>query len=169
MIKINNSHHPVSLSAQSHPPSIRVTSDERQWRHTIVIAFQITVQQLVQANYNETIYASLALCEWNSSVTGRFPSQWASNVENISILWRHPGFPSPLSLPLLHTVHTKELYIRFAFFVVCFVWPLPHFAPILHDYFTGTAIITRLPHGHWSNPKDFKLIDNKELLYNQNK
>ena len=29
------------------------------------------------------------LCEWNSSVTGEFPSQRASNAENVSIWWRH--------------------------------------------------------------------------------
>ena len=129
MIEINNSHHPVLLSAQPHPPSIRVTSDERQWRHMIVMAFQITVQQLDQANYNETIYASLALCEWNSSHKGGFLSQCVSNVENISILWRHPGYPSPLSLPLLHTVHTKELYIRFAFWCVLLCLASASFCP----------------------------------------
>ena len=29
------------------------------------------------------------LCERNSSVTGEFPAQRASNVENVSIWWRH--------------------------------------------------------------------------------
>ena len=29
------------------------------------------------------------LCEGNSPVTGEFPSQRASNVENVSIWWRH--------------------------------------------------------------------------------
>ena len=29
------------------------------------------------------------LCVWNSPVTGEFPAQMASNVENISIWWRH--------------------------------------------------------------------------------
>ena len=28
------------------------------------------------------------LCEWNSPVTGEFPSQKASNAENVSIWWR---------------------------------------------------------------------------------
>ena len=32
------------------------------------------------------------LCEGNSPVTGEFPAQRASNVENISIWWRHHGF-----------------------------------------------------------------------------
>ena len=30
-----------------------------------------------------------ALCEWNSSVTGEFPAQRASNADNVSIWWRH--------------------------------------------------------------------------------
>ena len=29
------------------------------------------------------------LCEGNSPVTGEFPSQMASNAENVSIWWRH--------------------------------------------------------------------------------
>ena len=31
------------------------------------------------------------LCEWNSPVMGEFPSQRASNAENVSIWWRHHG------------------------------------------------------------------------------
>ena len=30
------------------------------------------------------------LCAGNSSVTGEFPAQMASNAENVSIWWRHP-------------------------------------------------------------------------------
>ena len=30
-----------------------------------------------------------ALCEGNSPVTGEFPTQRASNAENVSIWWRH--------------------------------------------------------------------------------
>ena len=33
----------------------------------------------------------IGLCEANSSVTGEFPAQWASNAENVSIWWRHHG------------------------------------------------------------------------------
>ena len=29
------------------------------------------------------------LCAWNSSGTGQFPAQMASNAENVSIWWRH--------------------------------------------------------------------------------
>ena len=29
------------------------------------------------------------LCEWNSLMTGEFPTQRASNAENVSIWWRH--------------------------------------------------------------------------------
>ena len=31
------------------------------------------------------------LCAGNSPVTGEFPAQKASNVENVSISWRHHG------------------------------------------------------------------------------
>ena len=33
--------------------------------------------------------ASLAICAGNSPVTGEFPAQMTSNVENVSIWWRH--------------------------------------------------------------------------------
>ena len=33
--------------------------------------------------------ALLALCDWNPPVTGGFPSQRASNVESMSMLWHH--------------------------------------------------------------------------------
>ena len=41
------------------------------------------------------------LCEWNSSVTGEFPAQMASNPANVSIWWRHHEYlavtmPRPL-------------------------------------------------------------------------
>ena len=35
------------------------------------------------------------LCEGNSTVTGEFPSQRASNAENVSIWWRHRGNKDP--------------------------------------------------------------------------
>ena len=35
--------------------------------------------------------ALLTLCEGNSPVTGEFPTQRASNTENVSIWWRHHG------------------------------------------------------------------------------
>ena len=33
------------------------------------------------------------LCAGNSPGTGEFPAQMASNAENVSIWWRHHGFP----------------------------------------------------------------------------
>ena len=35
------------------------------------------------------------LCAWNSPGTGEFPAQMASNVENVSISWRHRGIVAP--------------------------------------------------------------------------
>ena len=34
------------------------------------------------------------LCAGNSLVAGEFPAQMASNAENVSIWWRHHGFPN---------------------------------------------------------------------------
>ena len=47
------------------------------------------------------------LYEGNSPLTGEFPSQWASNAENVSIWWRHPD---ETWLPLL--TDTKTLLER---------------------------------------------------------
>ena len=61
------------------------------------IASQITSLSIVYS----TIYSSAdqrklratGFCEGNSPVTGVFPAQMASNVENVSILWRHHDKP----------------------------------------------------------------------------
>ena len=45
------------------------------------------------------------LCEGNSPVTGEFPAQRASNIENVSIWWRHHGITS---LPLWQTRGCQE-------------------------------------------------------------
>ena len=38
------------------------------------------------------------LCAGNSPGTGEFPAQMASYAENVSIWWRHHGWPRPMSL-----------------------------------------------------------------------
>ena len=72
-----------------------------QWRHTSqwhmgVMASQITDDSTVcstpfsgvlQRKYQS--YALLGLCEGNPSGTDGFPSQRASNAENMSTSWRH--------------------------------------------------------------------------------
>ena len=90
-----------------------------QWRHMSVMMFQIThclfnrlfrqqIDGLMQKRHNSIAnalelclfcikpskiehqsFTSLALCEGNPPVTGGFPSQRASNVERISMSWRH--------------------------------------------------------------------------------
>ena len=63
------------------------------------MAFQITSLTIVYA----TVYSSCrskktskfcvtGLCEGNSPVTGEFPTQRASDAENVSIWWRHHGY-----------------------------------------------------------------------------
>ena len=63
-----------------------------------VIASQITSLTIVYSSvYSDADQrkhqssASLALCAGNSPVTGEFPTQRASNAENVSIWWRHHG------------------------------------------------------------------------------
>ena len=47
------------------------------------------------------------LCAGNSPETGEFPTQMASNVENVSIWWRHHVHRNPHSLPV------RERYSNF--------------------------------------------------------
>ena len=47
------------------------------------------------------------LCEGNSPVTGEFPAQKASNVENGSIWWRHHDCSLNTSTAILHDGVTK--------------------------------------------------------------
>ena len=63
-----------------------------QWRRTNAMLSQITINSTVrstacsgidQTNYQSS--ALLAFCEGNPPVTGRFPSQRTSNVENVSM------------------------------------------------------------------------------------
>ena len=49
-----------------------------------------------------------SLCEENPPVTGRFPSQKASNAENVSISWRHHGL-------LFVSTSIKRLFMIFSF------------------------------------------------------
>ena len=48
------------------------------------------LNRLFKAQIKETSKLRVTgLCEGNSSVTGDFPAQRASNAENVSIWWRH--------------------------------------------------------------------------------
>ena len=45
------------------------------------------------------LHISLALCEYDAPVAGRFPSQNDNNVERVSILWLVYEYPSTDSKP----------------------------------------------------------------------
>ena len=50
-------------------------------------------QAFIQAQVKETSKLRVAdLCEGNSPVTGEFPPQRASNLENVFIWWRHHDY-----------------------------------------------------------------------------
>ena len=51
------------------------------------------LNHLFKAQIKENIKLHVTgLCEWNSTVAGKFSAQRASNVENISIWWRHHAY-----------------------------------------------------------------------------
>ena len=55
-------------------------------------ASEITSLTIVWSKKTSILRAT-GLCEGNSPVTGEFPTQRASNAENISIWWRHHEMP----------------------------------------------------------------------------
>ena len=64
-----------------------------QWHHNGYLkspASQLFTQQFLQVQIKKTSKLRVTgLCAGNSPVTGEFPTQRASNAENISIWWRH--------------------------------------------------------------------------------
>ena len=73
-------------------PKIRESYQQvtNPWFHITCVTNQLFIQQL-QANHKKLpkFHASLALCEWNPPVTGRFPSQRANDAESNSVWWNH--------------------------------------------------------------------------------
>ena len=53
------------------------------------------------------------LCVGNSPVTGEFPAQMASNVENASIWWRHHVYFCAISYASLSTFLQKRTTYKF--------------------------------------------------------
>ena len=65
--------------------------------------------RLFKAQIKETTKLRVTgLCERNSPVTGEFPTQRASNAENVSVWWRHHA-----SHPHPHHEHDHQTYIAF--------------------------------------------------------
>ena len=64
-----------------------------QWRHNGRDGVSITgvsiVYSTVCSDADQRKHQSSASLEGNSPITSEFPSQWASNAENVSIWWRH--------------------------------------------------------------------------------
>ena len=54
---------------------------------SLTIVYSIVYSDADQGKHQSS--ASLAFVRGNSSVTGEFPAQMASNAENVSIWWRH--------------------------------------------------------------------------------
>ena len=50
------------------------------------------------------------LCEENSPMTGEFPTQRASNVENVSICWRHLDWT--ITIDELSALHCEKIVVR---------------------------------------------------------
>ena len=74
------------------------------------------------------------LCAGNSTGTGEFPPQRASNAENVSIWWRH--------------------YVS-GYYCIRVI-----FTHVIQGYFTGTGTIVWLPQCLWSNPELNRPVSN---------
>ena len=103
------------------------------WRHHACEKYMLLLleQSLFAHHYSDTIMSAMVfwlfaqpifqaqktpklrvtgLCEWNAPVTGGFPSQRASDAENVSIWWRHRV---PLQLSKYNKNRTRRIANRF--------------------------------------------------------
>ena len=102
------------------PMDITVTSWRAQW-YLKSPTFREFTQPFVQGQIKETSKLRVTgFCEGHSPVTGELPSQRASNAENVSIWWRHHGYPfwrSSWNIPLTYhlsveAIISMEIYIH---------------------------------------------------------
>ena len=62
------------------------------------------------------------LCAGNSLVTGEFPAQMASNVENSSIWWRQHAYLRPISQEMLKISFKKNEFEKYTFMPLKKTW-----------------------------------------------
>ena len=95
-------------------PSVTKTLILLQWRHKERdgVSNHCRLDGLLNRLFRRTSKKTSKLrvtdfCEGNSTVTGEFPSQRASNAKNVSIWWRHDILPTALLTPwfLLQAAH----------------------------------------------------------------
>ena len=91
--------------------TVTVTTTWARWRLKSP-ASPLFTQPFIQAQIKETSKLRVTgLFVGNSPVTGEFPAQMASNAENVSIWWRHHGYPANI-----RTLKTRATN--------CFCWRL---------------------------------------------
>ena len=78
------------------------------WWRLKLPALRLFTQPFIQAQIKETSKLHVTgLCAGNSPVTGEFPAQMASKVENVSIWWHHHDSRTAMWTPLLYPRPTK--------------------------------------------------------------
>ena len=89
--------------------SIRRGLATLQWRHNGCDGISIhqppdcLLNRLFRCRSKKTSKLRITgLCAGNSPITGEFPSQWASNAEDVSIWWRHHGIEAYSYCAILH-------------------------------------------------------------------
>ena len=72
------------------------------------------------------------LCQWNSLVTGEFPAQRASNVQNVSIWWFHHGM---IFLYVQNILNAWFANNQFELMLICVfsAWMSSHYLPFEYD------------------------------------
>ena len=79
------------LGAVRQAASVLISWDLYNGNYNDVITSAIASQMNSLTIVCSAIYSDAGPCEGNSPVTGEFPPQRASYVENVSIWWRHHG------------------------------------------------------------------------------
>ena len=88
--------HMLQLSITKIIPKLQIWNCILQWRHNECDgvsnhqSHDCLLNRLFRRRSKKTLKLRFTgLCAWNSPMTGEFPAQMASNVDNVSIWWRH--------------------------------------------------------------------------------
>ena len=94
------------------------------------------------------------LCAGNSPVTGEFPTQRASNAENVSIWWRHHDHRRRHDVDAVFPIECAHSFVVLCFIVVM-IWVLNVYLPIV-------SVIPSLALGHSYDSKAWNSLTMRE-------
>ena len=100
-----NQNRPISQISQCHYCDVIMDTMASQITSLTIVYLTVYSSQIIE---NIKAPRHWPLCVGNSPLTGEFPTQMASNTENVSIWWRHHGTcPMSYNTPLRTEIRPK--------------------------------------------------------------